>query len=194
VSLPRVAGHRDGDSTDCPGDALYGQLPQVRAAVQKLAPAAALATVVLVRSPAPPASGMTGAPGASPAPAGSPAAQPEAQLAGRLTLLDGTPLDGAQVELQVRGAARRGQAAAERTLAVVSTDATGRWSLPVSVAPAAPAEARNYAWLRALYAGGSGQPALSRAAVSDPLRVPAALIGSVEAPAPRQSMPAPPAR
>src|SRR5262249_12855258 len=27
VSLPRVAGHRDGDSTDCPGDALYAQLP-----------------------------------------------------------------------------------------------------------------------------------------------------------------------
>ena len=30
VSLPRIAGHRDGDSTDCPGDALYGELPAMR--------------------------------------------------------------------------------------------------------------------------------------------------------------------
>ena len=30
VSLPRIAGHRDGDSTDCPGDALYGELPSIR--------------------------------------------------------------------------------------------------------------------------------------------------------------------
>ena len=28
VSLPRVAGHRDGDSTDCPGNVLYGELPR----------------------------------------------------------------------------------------------------------------------------------------------------------------------
>ena len=27
-SLPRIAGHRDADSTDCPGDALYGELPR----------------------------------------------------------------------------------------------------------------------------------------------------------------------
>ncbi len=30
VSLPRIAGHRDADSTDCPGDALYGELPALR--------------------------------------------------------------------------------------------------------------------------------------------------------------------
>ena len=29
VPLPRIAGHRDGDSTDCPGDALYGELPAI---------------------------------------------------------------------------------------------------------------------------------------------------------------------
>ena len=28
VSLPRIAGHRDGDSTNCPGDGLYGELPR----------------------------------------------------------------------------------------------------------------------------------------------------------------------
>jgi hypothetical protein len=37
VSLPRVAGHRDGDSTGCPGDALYGYLPTMRPQVQALA-------------------------------------------------------------------------------------------------------------------------------------------------------------
>ncbi|HWT95401.1 MAG TPA: N-acetylmuramoyl-L-alanine amidase [Solirubrobacteraceae bacterium] len=31
VSLPRIAGHRDGGKTECPGAALYGQLPDLRA-------------------------------------------------------------------------------------------------------------------------------------------------------------------
>src|SRR5206468_2684693 len=31
VTLNRISGHRDGDSTECPGDALYAQLPDLRA-------------------------------------------------------------------------------------------------------------------------------------------------------------------
>ncbi|MCW2954190.1 MAG: N-acetylmuramoyl-L-alanine amidase family 2, partial [Conexibacter sp.] len=31
VRLQRISGHRDGDDTDCPGDALYAQLPRLRA-------------------------------------------------------------------------------------------------------------------------------------------------------------------
>jgi hypothetical protein len=31
VTLERIPGHRDGDSTSCPGDALYAQLPDLRA-------------------------------------------------------------------------------------------------------------------------------------------------------------------
>jgi hypothetical protein len=31
VTVERVCGHRDGDTTTCPGDALYAQLPEVRA-------------------------------------------------------------------------------------------------------------------------------------------------------------------
>lgn len=31
--LDRISGHRDVDTTDCPGDLLYGQLPQLRAMV-----------------------------------------------------------------------------------------------------------------------------------------------------------------
>ena len=30
VRLPRVAGHRDGDLTDCPGNAFYDRLPAIR--------------------------------------------------------------------------------------------------------------------------------------------------------------------
>src|SRR4029077_17483033 len=33
VPLPTIAGHRDADSTDCPGDALYAELPAIRSAV-----------------------------------------------------------------------------------------------------------------------------------------------------------------
>jgi hypothetical protein len=191
VSLEHISGHRDGDSTNCPGDALYAQLPALRDSVHELAPSPARATLAL----------LAGAPGA-PAPAagqGAPGARAGSQLAGSLTLLDGTPLAGAQVELQLRGTARRGRAAVERTIALASTDAAGSWSLPAGAAaragsgtPAA-APARRGAWLRALYAGGA-QPALARAAVSDPLRVPVAVIRSLEALPPTPGAPAPQSR
>jgi hypothetical protein len=32
VSFQRICGHRDGDKTECPGNALYSQLPAIRAA------------------------------------------------------------------------------------------------------------------------------------------------------------------
>ena len=47
VSLPRIAGHRDADTTDCPGDALYHQLPAIRPRVHALAPRPVLATLAL---------------------------------------------------------------------------------------------------------------------------------------------------
>jgi hypothetical protein len=37
VTLNRISGHRDGDSTSCPGDALYAQLPEVRRRATALA-------------------------------------------------------------------------------------------------------------------------------------------------------------
>jgi hypothetical protein len=36
VTLSRIAGHRDADSTSCPGNALYAQLPGLRARVAQL--------------------------------------------------------------------------------------------------------------------------------------------------------------
>jgi N-acetylmuramoyl-L-alanine amidase len=171
VSLPHIAGHRDGDSTDCPGDALYAQLASLREGVRQLAPVAARATLALAAA-APPA-------------AGAPPAQAGSQLTGSLTLLDGSPVAGAQVELQLRGSARRGRAVSERTIALARTDAAGNWSLALAAA----GPARRAGWLRALYAG--GQPATARAAVSEPLHVPAAVIGSLEALPPTQAVSAP---
>jgi putative cell wall-binding protein len=55
VTLATLAGHRDVSSTSCPGDALYAQLPDLRAEVVERAgdvlldPAAAPETVTLVR-------------------------------------------------------------------------------------------------------------------------------------------------
>src|SRR5204863_10188485 len=38
VTLNRISGHRDGDSTECPGDALYAQLPALRDLVGNVQP------------------------------------------------------------------------------------------------------------------------------------------------------------
>lgn len=37
VTLQRISGHRDGDATACPGDALYAQLPRLREMVAQIA-------------------------------------------------------------------------------------------------------------------------------------------------------------
>jgi hypothetical protein len=37
VSFQRISGHRDGDKTDCPGNGLYGQLPELRRRAAALA-------------------------------------------------------------------------------------------------------------------------------------------------------------
>ena len=79
VLLPRIAGHRDGDMTSCPGNELYGRLPAVRTKVNgqagplyALELAASQATVApgaavtvsgsFTRDQPPPAAAMAGAP------------------------------------------------------------------------------------------------------------------------------------
>jgi hypothetical protein len=80
VSLPRVAGHRDGDSTDCPGNVLYGELPAIRPAIAQLtgSPASLTLNANTIRATAPHTIALTG----------------------RLALLSGEPLAGAAIELQ----------------------------------------------------------------------------------------------
>ncbi len=73
VSLPRVAGHRDGDSTDCPGNAFYARLPAIRPRIDQLAKSPARLTI------------KAAGPGV---------------VSGTLSLLHGPPLGGVPVEVQ----------------------------------------------------------------------------------------------
>jgi N-acetylmuramoyl-L-alanine amidase len=101
VSLPRVAGHRQGDTTDCPGDAFYARLPDIRRRVTALAGAPARITI------AAPAATVAGVP---------------VVVSGKLRLLDRTPLAATQVEIQALGP--RGVS----TVASATTAAGGSWT------------------------------------------------------------------
>jgi hypothetical protein len=163
VSLPRIAGHRDGDSTDCPGDALYHQLPTIRSLARSLAPRPLRATLTLRPKPSP------------------------VLLSGALNFLDGSPLAGAPVLIQARTSARRGELVEERTIAQASTDAQGQWSLPASLSPAPGVGT----WLRALHPAGGGSGPAVGAAVSDPLHLPALALTPAASPAAGAPRPTP---
>jgi N-acetylmuramoyl-L-alanine amidase len=170
VSLPRIAGHRDADTTDCPGDVLYRELPAIRPRVHGLAPRPVLATLELT----PPT------PTEPPPPDGTPVAV--GGLAGTLAFIDGAPIAGASVQIQARSVARRGEAVVEQTLAQAQCDGEGHWSLPASIVPATQGVS-----LRALYAGaaaGAGGPPGAGAAVSVPLTLAASALSVAPAPAP----------
>lgn len=129
VSLPRIAGHRDVDYTDCPGDALYQELGAVRHRT------ASLADRPLELRLEPPTRPAT-APG-------------PALVSGRAAFLDGTPLGGATVLVQARGNPL--SSLRESTVTQAVTDPSGGFTaqVPVSYAvslralhpaePAAPA-------------------------------------------------------
>ena len=102
VSLPRVAGHRDGDSTGCPGDALYGHLPTIRPQVQTLARTPL--KLSLFASPAKVRRGMP------------------VLVYGALKRLSGAPVSGATIELQQISAA-----GAETTVQRLTTNSGGGW-------------------------------------------------------------------
>jgi N-acetylmuramoyl-L-alanine amidase len=156
VPLPRIAGHRDGDSTDCPGNTLYGELAGIRRGVGRLAGRTARATLAL----SPP----TQAPGQPPTPARAAAPAEARTLVGTLRFLDGTPIAGARVALQGRTVSRKGEVVHERTLGEALTDPAGRWSLPVTLAAG-----RGGTSLRALCTGAGG----FGTTISEPLDIPA---------------------
>ena len=107
VSLPRVAGHRDGDLTECPGNAFYAQLPSMRPQVAELVGSPARATIIVPAAPV--------APGTMVA------------VSGRLTdLSTGTPLTGAPIEVQ------QINPHVEQTIAMVTTDVAGDWSVTLT--------------------------------------------------------------
>jgi hypothetical protein len=152
VSLARVSGHRDGDSTDCPGNVLYGRLPAIRRGAQRLAGRPARVALALASSVPVEANVVTGT----------------------LALLDGTPLVGARLLLQARSVSRRGELVGERTFGEALSDPAGRFALPVSALLSALGGVAPHGGLslRALYAG---SPAAG-ASVSDPLHVPATVL------------------
>lgn len=104
VSLPRIAGHRDGDQTSCPGDALYARLPAIRPRAAALAGSPARLTIAAPVPPHPPGTPVT--------------------VTGRLTdLRTGAPLTTAPLEVQqITGTDT------ETTIATLTTDAAGGWS------------------------------------------------------------------
>jgi len=156
VTLPRVAGHRDADSTDCPGDALYAELPAIRTSVHHLAGQPVSATLALQPS-APAAPAPAPAPGAPQAP--PPQAAPPQLLAS--VAVGGAPLAGAPLVLQARAVARRGESVSEMALAEGVSDAQGRWAVPASFAEGA----RAAQWVRVLCPAGGGHGAAVSPAV-----------------------------
>src|SRR6185437_12713561 len=113
VSLPRVAGHRDGDQTACPGDALYARLPSMRPRVARLAGTPARLTLLAQPQELTPGTTVT--------------------LSGRLTLQRGASAEGAPIELQT--IARRGaEVGTATTVASAVTAADGTWT--ATLAPA----------------------------------------------------------
>ncbi len=180
VSLPRIAGHRDADTTSCPGSALYGELSGLRQATLGLAGRVAKLTLAAQRDET---SGAIVA------------------LTGALTWLGGagaaggggggegtegnSGIAGAPVQIQARSSARHGQLVGEQTLAQTQTAADGSFSVPILQQP--PSLPR--VSLRALCPGaaaGSGSASVP-AAVSPPLE----LAGTISFGAPAPALPAP---
>ncbi len=107
VQVPRVAGHRDTNATSCPGDALYAQLPELRARVGDVS---AGSRTQLTARLTPRTATYKG----------------PVKVAGRLTKFDGSPVTGTRVGVQARTS--RGT---YRTVAKVSLDADGNYEAVV---------------------------------------------------------------
>ena len=174
VSLPRVAGHRDGCSTGCPGDDLYAHLPAIRPVVGRLAGSAAALSLTLSGGRVAPASYLSLA--GSQLVAGRPL-----KLSGRLSSLaagaggsttngsapggsapvgstpsGSVPIATAPIQVQKLTTNAGTGAAIEKTIAHTTTAADGSWSVPLSpsvnllvraVHTAAPASASPLVWV-----------------------------------------------
>jgi hypothetical protein len=115
VLLPRIAGHRDGDMTSCPGNELYHRLPAVRTKVNGQAGPLYALTLAAAET--------TIAPGAAVTVSGSYAQKLPPPAA---------PLTGAP--LQIQNISGDGLLT---TLATVSTDATGAFTATLPFAQSA---------------------------------------------------------
>jgi uncharacterized protein with LGFP repeats len=105
VRLNRIAGHRDADTTSCPGTGMYRQLPRLRQVVRGLA-------------------GTVGSLSLQ-----GQAAQPGSVTVGGSLTAGGAPVGGAVVEVQ-----RRSTTKGDTTLATATTSPDGSWSATVPLA------------------------------------------------------------
>jgi hypothetical protein len=110
VTVNRICGHRDGDVTSCPGDALYGQLPALRGR-----------TAALAGPIAPPQQQVTLAVSAPAVAYGEPVS-----FAGLVIRPGGGAAAGVPVSLQ-----KRGRTGAWVTVARATAGADGSWALNV---------------------------------------------------------------
>jgi hypothetical protein len=111
VVFQRISGHRDGDSTACPGDALYAQLPALRSKTAAIAPAVTpVASAALAMTP-PAASAVYGS---------------AVAVSGTVRSGDGSPLAGQKVQVQKQG--RSGWVTVART----TSGSDGTWSASVA--------------------------------------------------------------
>ena len=107
VLLPRVAGHRQGDLTDCPGSAFFARLPSIRPQIAALEGVPAVLTLDVASTTVAPATQLA--------------------LSGRLTTLDGAPIASAPVQIQSLASDRA------TTIAAASVAPDGSWSATVPV-------------------------------------------------------------
>ena len=105
VRVKRISGHRDVGATECPGNSLYAQLPELRRLVGSLPPAGTGTSLQAELSPRSVGYGS------------------ESVLSGSLASISGAPLGGESVRAQVRRGHRW------RTLRTLTTDAAGTISL-----------------------------------------------------------------
>src|SRR3954470_2260392 len=122
VTVNRICGHRDGDATSCPGDALYGQLPALRAR-----------TAALAGPVAPPQQQVTLAISAPAVPYGE-----AVSFAGLVIAPGGGAAAGVPVSLQ-----KRGPTGAWVTVARATAGADGSWSVQVPWRRSAQVRARS---------------------------------------------------
>jgi hypothetical protein len=88
VTLDRISGHRDGDNTSCPGDALYAQLPDLRALVGNVQPAQSPQARTLLDVSLTP---------------GSVVYPRQATVSGALRQINGEPVAGVALDVQAYG-------------------------------------------------------------------------------------------
>jgi len=141
IAFNRISGHRDGDATDCPGNALYAQLPEIRslaaryyASLPPVGPSLSLGALPPVVSyPAP------------------------VRLSGRLSLPDGS--DPANRPIVVE---RRDSAGTFAPVAQTTTAADGTWRASLAT--------NSSATYRATWSGDASHSPLSSSPAAVPVR------------------------